>query len=89
MECDANGMSHTGKLSRAPDRVDFWPTGGRKLGLRIRHFRDRTHASPSTRGYPKGIFHSPSEATTAALLAAQTIIDSRAKAGKVVKSLAR
>lgn len=46
-------------------------------------------ASPSTRGYPKGIFHSPSEATTAALLAAQTIIDSRAKAGKVVKSLAR
>ncbi len=34
-------------------------------------------ASPSTRGYSEGAFHSPNEARVAALVTAKTIINSR------------
>ncbi len=39
--------------------------------------------SPSTRGYPEGTFQSPNEARVAALVAAKTIINSRARTNQI------
>ena len=43
-------------------------------------------ASPSTRGYSEGIFHSPHEASMAALVTAKTIINSRTRTNELKTS---